>query len=106
MYLAVQEVSESTFQIYVIALGVSGILLLLTALIGFGSTAGARVVSALVGLAFLGYGIYLEFFLADGATFSMYYYAFIVPILVLINVFRSRKAKKDEAATAGRPPAA
>lgn len=103
MFMAVQEVSDSMFQTYVIALGVSGILLLLTALIGFGATAGSRIISALVGLAFLGYGIYLEFFLADGATFSMYFYAFIVPILVIINVFRSRKAKKE---AVGTPPAA
>jgi hypothetical protein len=101
MYLAedVTVVSESTFMTYVIALGVSGALLLLVAIIGFGSTVASRVISALVGLAFAGYAIYLQFFMADDATFNMYYYAFIVPILVLIQVFRSRKQKKEAEAT-------
>jgi hypothetical protein len=97
MYLAedVTVVSESTFMTYVIALGASGALLLLVAIIGFGSTVASRVISALVGLAFAGYAIYLQFFMADDATFNMYYYAFIVPILVIIQVFRSRKQKKE-----------
>lgn len=99
MNLAVTEISEGTFQAYVIALGVSGLLLLLTAAIGFGSTAGARVISAIIGLGFLGYAVYLEFFMPEDQTFSIFYYAFIVPIVVLINVFRSRKAK-------GQAPAA
>ncbi len=97
MYLAedVTVVSEGQFMAYVIALGVSGALLLIVAAIGFGATVASRVISALVGLAFAGYAIYLQFFLADDATFNMYYYAFIVPILVLIQVFRSRKQKQD-----------
>ncbi len=100
MYLVedVTVVSDSQFMTYVIALGVSGALLILVALIGFGSTVASRVISGLVGLAFAGYAIYLQFFLADDETFSMYYYAFIVPILVLIQVFRSRKQKKEEEA--------
>jgi hypothetical protein len=106
MYLAeVTEVSETEFMAYVIALGVSGALLLLVALIGFGSTVAARVTSAVVGLAFAGYAIYLQFFLAEGATFRKYYFAFIVPVLVIIQVFVSRKQKKEEAEAAGTPAA-
>jgi hypothetical protein len=93
MNLAVTEVSESTFQIYVIALAVSGLLMLLAAIVGFGSTGGARALSGIVGLGFLGYAIYLEFFLGEG-TFTMFYYAFIAPIVVLVNVFRSRKNRE------------
>jgi hypothetical protein len=102
MYLVedVTVVSDSAFMTYVIALGVSGALLILVALVGFGSTVASRVISGLVGLAFAGYAIYLQFFMADDATFSMYYYAFIVPVLVLIQVFRSRKQKKEEASPA------
>jgi len=108
MYLAedVTVVSESTFMTYVIALGVSGALLLLIALIGFGSTVASRVVSAVVGLAFAGYAIYLQWIMADDATFNIYYYAFIVPVLVIIQVFRSRKQKKEEAETPTATPAA
>ena len=100
MYLARRRhcCQRQPFMTYVIALGVSGALLILVALVGFGSTVASRVISGLVGLAFAGYAIYLQFFLADDATFNMYYYAFIVPILVLIQVFRSRKQKKEEEA--------
>jgi len=108
MYLAedVTVVTDSQFMTYVIALGVSGALLLLVALLGFGSTVASRVISGLVGLAFAGYAIYLRFFLADDATFNMYYYAFIVPVLVIIQVFRSRKQKKEQDAAAASTPAA
>jgi hypothetical protein len=108
MYLAegVTEVSPSEFMTYVIALGVTGALLLLVALIGFGSTVAARVTSALVGVAFAGYAIYLQFFLADRATFGKFYFAFIVPVLVIIRVFLSRKQKKEEAEAPTGTPAA
>jgi hypothetical protein len=92
MYNAVTEVPESVFQTYVIALGVSAVILLLAAIVGFGATAGARAISALIGLGFLGYAIYLEFFLGAG-TFKMYYYAFALPVVVLVNLYRSRRAK-------------
>jgi phosphate/sulfate permease len=106
MYLTedVTVVSDSTFMMYVIALGVSGALLLLVALIGFGSTVASRVISAVVGLAFAGYAIYLQFLMPDDATFNIFYAAFIVPVLVLIQVFRSRKQKR-EADAAGTPAA-
>jgi hypothetical protein len=105
MNLAVTEMSEGAFNAYVIALGISGILLLIAALIGFGATTISRVISGLVGLAFLGYAIYLEFFF-EGGEFRIVIYAFIVPILVLINVFRSRKQKREAAAAATPPTAA
>ena len=107
MNLAVTEFSDGAFNAYVIALAVSGILLLLAAVIGFGATTGSRVISGLVGLGFLGYAIYLEFFF-EGGQFRILTYAFVVPVLVLINVFRSRKQKREAeaAAAAAAPPAA
>ena len=102
MNLAITEVSDGVFNTYVIALAVSGVLMLLVAAIGFGSTGGARLLSGLFGLGFLGYAIYLEFFLTTG-EFRMFYYAFIAPVLIIVNVIRNRKPKVDTATT---PPAA
>lgn len=99
MNLAVTEVSDGVFNAYVIALAVSGLLMLLVAAVGLGSTGGARLLSGLFGLGFLGYAIYLEFFMTTG-EFRMFYYAFIAPVLVIINVIRSRKAKTDAAPSA------
>ena len=104
MNLAVTEISEGAFQLYVGALGISGLLLLAIAAIGFGATAGSRVISGLIGLAFLGYGIYLEFLMPADQTFSMFYYAFLVPVFVIYNVFRSRKAKREAEAAAAAAP--
>jgi hypothetical protein len=103
MNLAVTEVSDGMFTTYVVALGISGIVLLLAAAIGFGSTAGARVLSGIIGLGFLGYAIYLQFFLADGAEFRMFFYAFIAPVLAIINIFRSRKPAAAPAAAPANP---
>ena len=85
---------DPTFSTYVVALLGSGIILLLMAAIGFGASAGARVLNAIVGLAMLGYGVYLGF-IFTGVEYWMAYYVFIVPVLLIINVFRSRKSKDE-----------
>src|SRR5688572_2552587 len=76
---------DATFSTYVVALLGSGLILLLMAAIGFGAGAGSRVISALVGLAMLGYGVYLGF-IFDGVEYQMFYYVFIVPVLLIINI--------------------
>ena len=101
MNLASLDVYDQEVKVYVIALVVSGVLLLATALIGFGSTAGARVLNAIVGLVALGYAGYIYF--AEPDTVRIFLYAFILPALLIINVFRSRKAKEE--AGAGTPSA-
>lgn len=102
MNLAITELSDGVVNAYIIALAVSGVLMLLVAAIGFGSTGGARVLSALFGLGFLGYAIYLEFFF-EGGVISVFYYAFVAPFLVIITVIRNRKSKVQPAPA---PPAA
>jgi hypothetical protein len=89
--------ADSTFSIYVVALLGSGLILLLMAAIGFGATAGSRILNAVIGLVMIGYGVYLGFIFAGG-TYWMSIYVFIVPVLLIINIFRSRKSKSEVSA--------
>ena len=88
---------DSTFSTYVVALLGSGLILLLMALIGFGANAGSRILNAVIGLAMIGYGVYLGF-ISESDTYWMSYYVFIVPVLLIINIFRSRKSKTEASA--------
>jgi len=90
--------ADSTFSIYVVALLGSGLILLLMAAIGFGATAGSRILNAIIGLAMIGYGVYLGFIFESG-SYWMSYYVFAVPVLLIINIFRSRKAKSEVASS-------
>lgn len=55
---------------------------------------GSRALSAVAGLAFLGYGIYLGF-IFDGGGYMMFFQAFILPVGLLINFIRSVVAKPE-----------
>jgi hypothetical protein len=88
--------ADSQFDLYIYALGISGLIMLFMGIAGFGATGGARLVSVLVGLAFLGYGGYLAF-VFDGTSYTIFVYVFIAPILVIVNAVRSAKARKEAA---------
>jgi hypothetical protein len=91
------DVSDSTFYTYVIALAVSGVIQLVIAAVGFGSGRGIRILSGLFGLGFLGYAFYLAF-IFDSGEFRMFYYAFIAPILFIVQIVRARSARSRETA--------
>jgi hypothetical protein len=96
MQLAVSEMSDGTFDFYLVALTVSGLLLLILAIGGFfKESTGSRLLSGAIGVVFLGYAFYL-FFIFTGGTVWMSYYVFIVPVLVIVNIVRSRKEKALE----------
>jgi drug/metabolite transporter (DMT)-like permease len=88
-------IEPTELTIYVGALAVSGVLLLLLAGIGFGTSGATRAINAIIGLACLGYGVYLQFFTKEGDTVWVSFYVFILPILLLINAFRGRKSKSE-----------
>jgi hypothetical protein len=89
------EVSESTFNLYVGALAVSGLLLAILAISGFGaSSIGERLLNALFALGFLGYAFYL-YFIFEGGEFRMFYYAFVVPVLLLLRAFQGWRKRRD-----------
>ena len=90
--LAVMETSDGVFLTYVILLGVSGIIMLAIAATGLGTpSVGMRALNALFGLGFAGYAVYLAF-IFDGGEFRMFWYAFILPVLAIVQVFKARKA--------------
>lgn len=92
--LAAGEMSDGTFLAYVAALGVSGLLLLAIAVQPFlRSSIGMRVLNGLFGVGFLGYAFYL-FFIFDGGTVQIFFYAFVAPIFLLFQTIKQAKAQK------------
>jgi hypothetical protein len=84
--------SETHFNLYVAALAISGFLLVGMALSGFGGIrTAARVINGLFGVGFLGYAFYL-FFIFDGGVVHEFYYAFLVPVIVIYRAFKARSA--------------
>jgi phosphate/sulfate permease len=85
--------NDGTFAFYVLALGVSGILLLIVAALGLGQSVGMRILDAVIGIAFLGYGGYLAL-IFEGESYRIFFYAFVVPILLLFQIFKGWRAAR------------
>jgi len=100
MQLALSEMSDGAFVTYLIALTISGVLLLVMAIGGFfNETRGTRIISGVVGVVFLGYAVYLAFIFTGGAVW-MPLYVFIVPALLIGNIIRRRRERALEDARA------
>ena len=86
--------SHPGFSLYVVLLAISGVLM-----VGIGATAfsrlstGWRVFNLLAGVAFFGYAFYLAF-LFRGGTYFVFFKAFILPVLMLINAIRSAMTRR------------
>jgi hypothetical protein len=105
MNYAVTELNDTTFNLYSALLAISGILLAVTAAIGFGGRRiGARVLNAIFAVAFLAYAVYLQFIFTSGTVFISYY-VFVVPILLIVQAFRNRTAAKQQQAAAAQASA-
>lgn len=78
------------FDLYAWLLILSGFLLIIVGSALPKQTVASRVLNVLVGLAFLGYGCYLEF-IFTGGTYRIFFYAFLVPILLVVRTFKARK---------------
>jgi hypothetical protein len=85
------------FTVYPILLLISGVLLIVLGAAIPGQTSTQRVLNLLFGVAFFGYGFYLEF-LFQGGTYFVFYYAFIVPILMIVRTVQARKAAAQQTA--------
>jgi hypothetical protein len=95
-------VSDSQFYLYAGLLTVSGLLLLALAITGFGQSTGTRVLNALFGLGFTGYGGYLLLFF-EGGEVRIFFYAFIVPVLMVIQAVRTFMARRNQLVQPGQP---
>lgn len=81
------------FSWYVVLLCLSGVVMVALGAINKGErSVGSRVLGVIAGLGFLGYGIYLGF-IFDGGSYMMFFQAFILPVLLVVNFVRSVVAK-------------
>ncbi|MRH88156.1 hypothetical protein GFY24_12000 [Nocardia sp. SYP-A9097] len=77
------------FNWYVGLLALSGVIMLALAVVKNGQSSPSRLLNALFGAAFLGYAGYLAF-LFDGGSYLVFFQAFIVPVIMVVNFFRNR----------------
>jgi hypothetical protein len=92
--------AQPLFSWYVVLLAVSGVAMMALAAVRSGST-GMRVFNALVGVAFLGYAIYLAF-IFEGGTYFIMFKAFILPVLLIANGIKSIAARRQATEAAMR----
>lgn len=76
------------FGFYVAMLFVSGIVVIVVALVASELHLGRRVVNGLIGTAFLGYGIYLAVFFHSG-EYRIFLWVFILPFILLADAMRT-----------------
>ena len=93
--LATEYVSDSTHLTYLVALAVSGALMLVIAVVGIGASLTPRLFSGALGVVFLGYGVWVAFIRPKEGVFAMYPVAFILPILVIGLVLYSRVSNRE-----------
>jgi hypothetical protein len=99
---------DSVYATYTVMLVVSGLLSIVVAAVTASLTAGKRLLSIVLGLAMLGYGVYLYLFLPE--EYWIAWYVFVLPLLVIIQAFQAvREARRGgpaaATATAGDAPA-
>lgn len=81
------------FHAYLAFLAISGAGMVLIAAIKAGQRPAARLVNGAVGLAFLSYAFYLQF-VFKGGHYLLFYYAFALPVLLLVRFFKSYGASR------------
>ena len=95
--------SDGTFYGYIFLLALSGIILSVLAVGGFGQSVLARVLDGIFGVIFLGYAFYL-LFIFDGGEVRILFYAFVVPIFAIVQVVKARKTRNEQTPAAAFPP--
>ncbi|MEV6974355.1 hypothetical protein [Kitasatospora sp. NPDC093806] len=80
---------DPLFSWYVVLLAISGIALLIIAAVNLGGLKiGWRILNVLVGLGFTGYAYYLAF-VFDGGTYTVFFKAFILPVVLIANAVKA-----------------
>ncbi|MFA1551571.1 hypothetical protein [Actinomadura chokoriensis] len=88
--------ADAAFSWYVVFLLVSGIALLAMAAIGGGQSGGERLLNLVFGVGFLGYAVYLGF-IFDGGDYFIFFYAFILPVLMLFRFLKAVFGERQSA---------
>ncbi|WP_137876487.1 hypothetical protein [Rhodococcus sp. Q] len=90
------------FGFYVAMLFVSGIVMIVVALVASGLHLGRRIVNGLIGAAFLSYGIYLAVFF-DSGEYRIFLWVFILPLTLLVDAVRTAEDPAPPRPAAPRP---
>ncbi|MFJ8432610.1 hypothetical protein ACIQ9P_15070 [Kitasatospora sp. NPDC094019] len=95
---------EPLFSWYVVLLAVSGIALLVIGAVNLGGLKiGWRLFNVLVGLGFTGYAYYLAF-VFEGGTYTLFFKAFILPVLLIANAVKALVARSQAPAAPAAAP--
>jgi hypothetical protein len=90
--------SDGPFYPYLGLLVLSGALLVVMGAAGFGQARTARIADVVAGAGFLGYAAFL--WIDNPGTIRVFFYAFAVPALAVINIIRSRRHRRGAAVPA------
>ncbi|WP_354637668.1 hypothetical protein [Kitasatospora camelliae] len=94
---------EPLFSWYVVLLIISGFAMIgIGAMGSSGLSTGWRIFNGVAGVGFVGYGTYLGF-IFEGGTYVIFFKAFILPVLMIVNFVRSL-ANRNQAPAAPQPP--
>ncbi|MFF4344899.1 hypothetical protein ACFY00_33880 [Kitasatospora sp. NPDC001540] len=89
---------DPAFSWYVILLMFSGLATICIGLVPVSAlSAGWRIITVIAGVAFFGYGVYLGFFF-EGGSYRIFFQAFIVPIVLVVNFFKALSNRNRTAA--------
>jgi TRAP-type C4-dicarboxylate transport system permease small subunit len=83
-----------------VALVVAGLLMLVLGSINSGMGPWARLGTVALGLAFLGYGLYIYFFLPESVWIA--FYVFVIPVIALAKGIKSLVARHEAAQDAAQ----
>jgi hypothetical protein len=93
--------TEAGLLVYIALLLASGVLMLVLAGMGIGN----RWLNGLIGLAALGYGIYLVTVFFTGGEFRVFIYAFILPVVAVVQLYKGLQERKAAQAAPLAAPA-
>jgi len=95
--------ADPTFSWYVVLLFISGIAMIIIGAVNTGKlSVGWRIFNTLAGLGFLGYAVYLGF-IFQGGHYILFFKAFILPVLLIINFIRSLAGRRKANTAAATP---
>lgn len=93
---------DGVYATYTVMLVVSGLLSIVVAAATASLSAGKRLLSTALGLAMLGYGVYLYVVLPE--EYWIAWYVFVLPLLVIIQAFQAvREAHRGAPAAEATP---
>jgi hypothetical protein len=95
--------NHPAFSAYVLLLMFSGLVMVFVASPAVRqSKLWLRVLNAVIGLGFFGYGFYLAF-LFQGGSYLIFFKAFVLPVVLILRTVQASRAARAQAATL--PPA-